>query len=131
MKVVIDRKRWLRGEGSSTSKLLRSSDGKMCCLGFVCIQAGASETDIMDISSPISIVYGDCFIKKPIRQEVKEIIAEAFGMPISSHAPRWSDTVLSPLRWLMRYNDAYKLPEREEIIKEEMLKIGIEVEFIN
>ncbi len=34
----IDRNTWLRGEGSDTSYLLRPSDKKMCCLGFLCGQ---------------------------------------------------------------------------------------------
>jgi len=37
-KVIVNRKTWLRGEGSAVSKLLRSGDNKMCCLGFVCKQ---------------------------------------------------------------------------------------------
>lgn len=40
--VVVDRQTWLRGEGPIESYLLRSSDGKMCCLGSVCVAAGLS-----------------------------------------------------------------------------------------
>jgi hypothetical protein len=34
MKLTVDRKTWLRGEGDRVSRLLRPSDGQMCCLGF-------------------------------------------------------------------------------------------------
>lgn len=35
-KLVINRSRWLRGEGYLKSRLYRESDGKMCCVGFYC-----------------------------------------------------------------------------------------------
>jgi len=55
MKFEIDRKRWLRGEGSVNSRLLRPSDQKMCCLGFKAKALGLSDDTISNIPSPISI----------------------------------------------------------------------------
>ena len=52
MKFTIDRKRWLRGEGSDKSFLLRPSDGKMCCLGFYALACGVSEWTITGASLP-------------------------------------------------------------------------------
>lgn len=52
LKVVIDRQRWLRGEGSDRSLLLREGDGKMCCLGFVCRAVGMGEADIVNQGAP-------------------------------------------------------------------------------
>jgi len=46
LKVIVDRKRWLRGEGATNSSLLRERDGKMCCLGFACLAAGHTEDEI-------------------------------------------------------------------------------------
>ena len=43
---------WLRGEGSDKSTLLRSSDGKMCCLGFLALQLGAEESYIKGRDCP-------------------------------------------------------------------------------
>lgn len=40
MKYIIDRTRWLRGEGGMVSRLLRYKDGKMCCLGQIATQCG-------------------------------------------------------------------------------------------
>lgn len=37
---TITRSKWLRGEGSDDSALLRASDSKMCCLGQVGEQCG-------------------------------------------------------------------------------------------
>lgn len=55
MKLVIDRTMWLRGEGADCSKLLRSSDGKMCCLGFLCLAHGMEGRKIEDVPSPMGI----------------------------------------------------------------------------
>jgi hypothetical protein len=51
LKVVIDRTRWLRGEPED-SYLLRSEDGKMCCLGFAELAAGATPEEITDSGAP-------------------------------------------------------------------------------
>lgn len=44
--VVIEREKWLHGEGSLESCLLRSSDGKMCCLGFASLACGLDQEQI-------------------------------------------------------------------------------------
>lgn len=47
-KVVINRKRWLRGKGSIES-LLRTFKGEMCCVGFIAMQRHkASIKDILE-----------------------------------------------------------------------------------
>lgn len=51
-KLIIDRSKWLRGDEKGTSYLLRSSDNKMCCLGFLCIALGAKEEDIRQVEMP-------------------------------------------------------------------------------
>lgn len=50
--VVINRDRWLRNECSSRSRLLRTADGKMCCLGFYLGVCGVPKEDLEDISAP-------------------------------------------------------------------------------
>lgn len=52
MKLIIDRKKWLRGEGSITSRLLRSSDEKQCCVGMYLGQLGVSRELLRDRSTP-------------------------------------------------------------------------------
>ena len=52
MNLTIQRSKWLRGEGSSVSVLLRSHDGKMCCLGFLALAIGIPQDKIVDIGSP-------------------------------------------------------------------------------
>lgn len=52
MKLVIDRTKWLRGEGNSQSRLLRSGDGKMCCMGFYSLACGLKDDEIRDSPWP-------------------------------------------------------------------------------
>ena len=52
MHYEIDRRTWLRGEGSGVSYLLRRRDGKMCCLGQVALQRGLTESAIIGLAVP-------------------------------------------------------------------------------
>lgn len=52
MKLVIDRSKWLRGEGSKSSFLLRFGDQKMCCLGFYLKACGLEDADILQTAAP-------------------------------------------------------------------------------
>lgn len=57
MKFVVDTKTWLQGEGHYRSKLLRASDGKMCCLGFLALACGIPAENIKNKSSLAEIKY--------------------------------------------------------------------------
>ncbi len=57
MKFKIDRRKWLRGEGSEDSKLLRKSDGLMCCLGQVALQCGIPISCIRERGAPDDVRY--------------------------------------------------------------------------
>lgn len=50
-KFTVKRSEWLRGEGEDDSYLLRSSDNKKCCFGFLAIQRGIPEEAIKDVHS--------------------------------------------------------------------------------
>jgi len=54
LKVVIDRTKWLRGEEANQfgSSLLCPHSGKYCCLGFAAKEAGATDDEIRDLSTP-------------------------------------------------------------------------------
>ena len=51
---VVDRSRWIRGN-SESSKLLRESDGHMCCLGFVCTQLGVPRELLREVGGPAGV----------------------------------------------------------------------------
>jgi hypothetical protein len=52
MKLIIDRSKWLRGEGPSSSCLLRPEDGKMCCLGIYALACGVPKDEIWGQLAP-------------------------------------------------------------------------------
>lgn len=52
---TVDRRTWLRGEGFS-SRLLRKTDGKMCCMGSYCLARGLKPEEIEDVASVNSAV---------------------------------------------------------------------------
>jgi hypothetical protein len=110
LKFTVDRKRWLRGEGERNSLLLRESDGKMCCLGFACLAAGHTESDIRGVATPTGISmerHGRCLLP--------------------SHSSR-------SISWAMEWNDCpvdkeFTEAKREALITEKLAEVGIEVVF--
>ena len=122
MKLTIDRERWLRGEGSTNSKLLRLSDGKMCCLGFYCIALGLSQEQIREVNSPIGVA--DKLPTKGIW-----MVAPASSGELSGGV---SDVDIGAGN-LIEINDSVReMPDkREKLIAEEFVKYGVDVEFVN
>lgn len=57
-KVVVKRSQWLRGEGVSASCLLRYSDHKRCCLGFMCSADGHSDDVLIERKTPYEFYDG-------------------------------------------------------------------------
>ena len=57
---TIDRAIWLRGEGGHASRLLRSSDSKMCCVGIYLEACGVPRNALLNERMPcdISTRYG-------------------------------------------------------------------------
>lgn len=53
---MIDLKTWLRGEGEEASRLLRPSDLKRCCLGFLGRACGIDDAYMFDKGGPVSVV---------------------------------------------------------------------------
>lgn len=127
LKVIIDRKTWLRGQGADDSQLLIPDElidhvkGQMCCLGFACLAAGMSKDQIRGIQSPYGLDNPPSFALASSRAEMD-----------------------SPINCLMTINDAIvsdTYPEhvrgkvidseaaRERLIVEYGLKAGIEFSF--
>jgi hypothetical protein len=130
MKLTIDRAKWLRGEGSGSSLLLRERDGKQCCLGQLGFACGLTSAQMMNTGAP-SVIH---------------IASESDPDSESNRKAIWSrqvkeagllflyDDNLSPYCFdLMETNDDRELDEdyREERLTYLFAKIGIEVEFIN
>lgn len=114
MKLVIDRSRWLRGEGDDRSLLLRERDSKMCCLGFYSLALGFDEEDIREYASPDEV---DGEVEYP------EWMYRDDG-----HCDMLSRDVVD----LMVVNDAKSIwdPDRERSITSIFARNGVEVEFV-
>jgi len=120
MKLVIDRQKWLRGEGTEKSYLLRSEDGKMCCIGFYSLACGMNKNDIIEITA-----IDEAREKGRIVPEQMEWLAK-----------RTSPTSVistTDANYLMAINDDpdYTDSYREQRITKEFATHGVEVEFIN
>ncbi len=51
VKVIIDRRRWWRGQTSKESELQKDG-GQRCCLGFACLALGLNEDQILRCCYP-------------------------------------------------------------------------------
>ena len=116
-KLVIDRTKWLRGEGKgqllvppfSQEGFPEPNGGKMCCLGFECIRLGVSPQKIMGAGMPN--IFTD-------REGLSEWLFEVGDSDVNN-AARTNDNVL------------LTEPEREQRISEIFALHGVEVEFVN
>jgi hypothetical protein len=116
MKLIIDRNKWLRGEGFEASKLLRPADGKMCCLGMLALQSGATEDQISGRASPRKA--SEVAWPKGLTTQDRDV--DGLGL---------TDTC----NLLMEINDQYGITndQREQDLVEIFQSIDIEVEFVN
>lgn len=106
-KLEIDRKIWLRGEGCYASKLLRRGDKKQCCIGCYLSACGVSPDNLLDRGEPYFGAIPD--------------EADWLGMRDENALP------------LFKLNDDEKIDDvfREEKIRDEFIKHGVEVTFVN
>lgn len=122
-KLIIEEDKWLRGEGSMASRLLRPADGKMCCLGFLALQCGYTEEQISDYSAPKSIVYD--YGGKP-KGSFEKLVS------INTDNHHRSVQCTNICERLMEANDDQSLSNigRKCRISELFKEINIEVEFV-
>lgn len=132
MKFTIDREKWLRGESPSVSRLLRSIDRKMCCLGFAALASGYTENDIRDKTGP-----------SEVREDRIEVLADdifellTFNIDGSVGFGHVGNNAVckSMMDTNDRKFDNYGNPMtdavRESTLKNLFSSIGVEVDFIN
>lgn len=110
-KLIIDRSRWYRGLGEERSALLRLSDGKMCCLGFVGLACGYTPGQIGGRGDPQDVTH-DLPSLWP-----KELLEYGNNSQLTAD--------------LVKVNDSPFMGdhEREEQIMQLLWKAGFDVEF--
>ena len=121
MKLTIDRQKWLRGEGSEDSFLLRH-DGKMCCLGFYSLACGLKPENIEGMSTV------DEAIDKNGLCQPNEV---AWLIDRNNSKRVFNSSAIA--NTLMCVNDDVEVRDarREDSIAEIFAEYGVEVEFIN
>ncbi len=138
VKVVVDRKTWLRGEGPSKSALLRE-DGKMCCLGFASRVCGYTTEQIFEKKTPVD-AYSSAGNHYP--PSFINVIEDSLGCKTSVHNELVSNMMAINDRKLEE--DANKVFEldgediyiTDEEIREQTLvklgrKVGLELQFVD
>lgn len=130
MKLTIERSRWLRGEGDQVSRLLRPSDGKMCCLGFMACQLGYTEAEISNGETPMSAVrvaQKNLWPENMIHEDLD------FSSLIEVGGKSYAQELV--VRSLMETNDlefvSASETSREDILTSLFKSINIEVEFVD
>jgi hypothetical protein len=109
MKFTIDRKVWLCGEGGMNSRLLRSADGKMCCVGIFLKACGVTDEAMVDVGCAMGVRA-----ELPAEHQWLTEIDEE-----------------SDIMRLYLFNDAHFVAEpREQDIAAIFTKHGVAVEFV-
>ena len=116
---VIDRNIWLRGDGGYESYLLRSSDGKQCCLGIYLEACGISRGRLNNSCDP------SCLVDE--WSDVPDWMSEIYAGTLAKR--RQAEAVNA----LIKANDDESLTqdELERQIACGFAKQGITVDFIN
>jgi len=103
MKFTVIREQWFRGQGSSESRLIRKTDGKMCCVGFFCQAEGFPLEQLDGITTYAKLTNNK---------------SDKFENPIDASIYTINDSVYT--------TDEYK----EATLKKAFLDLGDEVDFV-
>jgi hypothetical protein len=113
---TVRRDTWLRG-GEDGS--LRAEDGKMCCLGFLCLAYGATRKAIEDLGMPADVAGGSRKLPRWLREDIYKI---------SESAPMVKNSVYV----IAEINDDKDIDDetRERKLAEEFAKHKLSVKFV-
>lgn len=121
--VVISRKTWLRGEGHARSRLLRTNDGKKCCVGEMCLAAGIPAEYIKDVGEVESI--DPINIRPPLHRFDFNALYNVNDTPVGELCPLRSGEPKLPTT----------LPMTEELREAEIIRLaakrGFDVSFVD
>ncbi len=115
-KLLILRDKWLRGDNKE-SYLLRESDDRMCCLGFLCLDLGLDVSDIVNTAMPGDIWYGVISPDFPAWLRKEGVYEQGSAKPLVQQIAEVNDSA------------ALSDPEREAKLEELFLQADITVEF--
>ena len=128
---TVDRKRWLRGEDLSLSKLKRAKDGKLDALGFYLTSIGLTEEEISDVGNP-GYLPKDLLIKHNLLRSWLFLKPEEM---LGSLIP--SDECMDIIRFndkkeMLQDNQTISIKDsyREQKLKSAFRKQGIKIRFV-
>jgi len=134
MKLIIDRVKWLRGEGDFESMLYRSTDGKMCCLGFLGEMCGVSKEE-MTYKKRCRAISNSRKFNERSRSELDVKNSEnpwPGDLCFLEDGEYWDNGIVKELYGVNDASIQYiSDSEREDKLTELFGRLGIEVEFIN
>lgn len=119
LKVVIDRKRWLRGggvEGDTLDSCLLNKSGKMCCLGFAARAARVRKKDILGVASPAGLFQTLGKLPRSLMRLLGSGSKDHYNSDLCGELMEANDSLV---------NDSY----REARIEKLGLKVGLEFSF--
>jgi hypothetical protein len=118
-KLIIDRDKWLRGEGAEHSYLIRPTDCKQCCLGFDLLRRGFTVTELTGNKMPTDVASSE-----DQADRLQGLVERCCGC-------HWDSSELA--NQLMLVNDSRERDqqEREQEIARLFAEIGVDVEFVN
>jgi hypothetical protein len=119
--LVIDRTKWLRGEGHLGSMLFRPSDTKMCCLGFDCIAGGLDEQ---------AITFGTLSLKLGAMGKVTDL-PESVRWQVRGGDGTTVNSSLAHRIFVVNDNEALSEESRECQLTGLFAKVDVELQFIN
>ena len=86
--LIIDRKRWHRGQGGGGSALYVPATQMMCCLGFECERRGFTIKEMDSIVDPESLFYDG------VAHELRGLISASINTPAVEDLIRLNDLQL-------------------------------------
>jgi hypothetical protein len=127
MEFTVERAKWYRGKGSFGSKLKRSEDGMMCCVGFRCQAAGIPEDAYLDRGTVLSLVLRPDDQRRLTEEERLKLPQGYFEPMVDATLPP-----ASTIGQIYSDNDDQLLSDtqREERLKWEFAKLGDTVIFV-
>lgn len=127
MKFTVDRANWLRGEGPrepEPSALFRSTDHKLCCLGFRALACGHTKESITDVGMPSELYT---YTKRnPVSITAWKGLVDWLGKERSYY----TDTPTCSKIVSINDDDTISDDHRENLLLELFTEIGDEVEFV-
>lgn len=124
--VVIEREKWIHGEGSSESYLLRHSDGKMCCLGFASLACGLMPEVIEKERAVMSLVRNGVAVPDSLQW----LLCDRLNSDAAESLMNVNDCRIGSIDHTSRRYDIHSEADREAYITRVMGENGIDVQFV-